>query len=103
MISLLISLVGMPFAFPARKFEVEASNNESIENGNEEDPFSENFTYTSPETDDSNLDEEDDYEYSDTYEEDKLSKLKTLYEKGLIGEKEYEEYKKEVLKKMLDN
>lgn len=104
-LEILITLFGIifiPFSFVARKVlnnEAEESTTQSNQDVFESVP---NDTLEPYEED---LSEEEPYEeesYSDSdLDEEKLLKLKSFYEKGLIDEKEYAELRKDVLMKIL--
>lgn len=99
-LEILITLFGIifiPFSFVARKVlnnEAEESNPQSNQDVFESVP---NDTFEPYEED---LSEEESYSDSDL-DEEKLLKLKSFYEKGLIDEKEYAELRKDALMKML--
>ena len=104
-LEILITLFGIifiPFSFVARKVlnnEAEESTTQSNQDVFESVP---NDTLEPYEED---LSEEEPYEeepYSDSdLDEEKLLKLKSFYEKGLLDEKEYAELRKDVLMKIL--
>lgn len=99
-LEILITLFGIifiPFSFVARKVlnnEAEESNPQSNQDVFESVP---NDTF---EPHEEVLSEEESYSDSDS-DEEKLLKLKSFYEKGLIDEKEYAELRKDALMKML--